>query len=295
MSTSGRPKKPAASRKRPVPVCAGETLSAVPSTLRIPLAARAHGDRLFPELAAGDVHAARVLAAIGDDGSVWLQDRASVYGVLARTRRLRDLAGRFLAQHPDAHVVNLGCGLSHYFQWLDNGRVRMTDADLPEVMAIRRQLLPSADHRHGLREFDLAAPDWWESLELPASRDEPPVFLFSEGVLMYLRPERVESVLRTFGERAPAGSVFAFDAMCWLVAGQAAQHPSVRHTEAEFSWGPRRLEDLTAPSPRLRLISKHQVMSGSGWPYGVMGPVFWSFFGLPLYGFYELQTVDLPG
>ena len=84
-------------------------LSAVPSTLRIPLAARALGDAMFPAVAVGDAHAARMLAAMGDDGQQWLSDRPSVYGVLARTQRFRALARQFLAEHPGGHVVNLGC------------------------------------------------------------------------------------------------------------------------------------------------------------------------------------------
>ncbi|MFT3665490.1 class I SAM-dependent methyltransferase [Piscinibacter sp.] len=269
-----------------------ECLSAVPSTLRIPLAARALGDALFPSVAVDDAHAARLLAALGDDGALWLRDRGSVYGVLARTRRFRELAGAYLARHPAGHVVNLGCGLAHYFQWLDNGQAHMTDADLGEVFAIRRALLPAAGGRHVLREVNLADAGWWDALGLPAQRGEAPVFLFAEGVFMYLQPEVVQAVLRTFGERAPAESVFAFDAMCWLAAGRAKQHPSVRHTEAEFHWGPRRPAELTAPSPRLRLAAAHPVMEGYGWPYQWMGPLFRAVLGVPFYALYELHATD---
>jgi hypothetical protein len=34
-------------------------------------------------------------------------------------------------------------GLSDHLRWIDNGRMRMTDADLPEVMAIRHESPPS--------------------------------------------------------------------------------------------------------------------------------------------------------
>lgn len=129
----------------------GAALSAVPSTLRIPLAARALGDAMFPRVAVGDAYAAAALRALGDDGSLWLRDRQSVYGVLARTRRFREIAQRFLIDHPAGHIVNLGCGLSHYFQWLDNGRARMTDADLAEVLTLRRRLMPAAGERHEVR------------------------------------------------------------------------------------------------------------------------------------------------
>jgi len=264
-------------------------LPPVSSTLRIPLAARALGDALFPHVAVGDAHAARMLAALGDDGSLWLRDRASVYGILVRTRCFRELAVRFLADRTDGHVVNLGCGLCDYFQWLDNGRARMTDADLPEVLAVRRQLLPGGGARQHVRELDLRQPGWWDALGLPSARGEAPVFLICEGVLMYLQPPVVRQVLRTFGERAPAGSTLAFDALSWLAAGHARQHPSVRHTDAQFLWGPRRLEELTAPSPRLALEAAHPVMEGYGWPYALSEGMFRAFFGVPFYALYELR------
>jgi len=168
-------------------------LSAVPSTLRIPLAARASGDALFPQMAVRDAYAAGILEQIRDDDHALPDDRTTIYGILARTRRFRSLAQDFLKLHPGARVVNLGCGLSHYFQWLDDGKSRMTDADLPEVLALRRELLPETHPRHDLRELDLSAPGWWEQLGLPRKRQAQPVFLFTEGVLMYLTPEQVNA------------------------------------------------------------------------------------------------------
>lgn len=263
-------------------------LSAVPSTLRIPLAARALGGTLFPQMAVEDRYAADALARMGDDGQQWLRDRQSVYGTLGRTRRFRDQAQEFVAHHPDAHVCNLGCGLSDYLQWIDNGRMRMTDADLPEVMAIRREIQPARHERHSLAELDLTAPDWWERLGLPTSRDDPPVCLMSEGVFMYLEPSTVNAVLATFGERAPAGSVFTFDVMCWLAVGRAKHHTSVKHTDAEFHWGPRRLGDLTAPHPRLALQAVHQVMGSYSLFYKLLQPAFKAATGVPFYAVYTL-------
>lgn len=290
--TEGRPALPEVSPEEEAVTGRYAALSAVPSTLRIPLAARAFGDALFPQVAVGDAHAAPMLAALGDDGRQWLNDRPSIYGVLARTRRFRERAAEFLASHPAGHVVNLGCGLSHYFQWLENGQARMTDADLPEALSIRRELLPAVGDRHQLRELDLTASDWWDTLDLPAGHDAPPVFLFCEGVLMYLKPDAVQAVLKTFGECAPLGSSFAFDARCWLAAGRAKQHLSGKHTAAEIHWGPRRLAELTAPHPRLRLVGTHLVMDGYGFPYALMGPTFRAIFGVPFYAVYVLRTQD---
>lgn len=267
-------------------------LAAVPSTLRIPLAARASGDAIFPQVAVRDAYAAGILEQIRDDGHALPEDRATIYCILSRTRRFRSLAQDFLKQHPGGRVVNMGCGLSHYFQWLDDGKSRMTDADLPEVLELRRELIPEINERHNLRELDLTAPDWWEQLGLPRKRNAEPVFLFTEGVLMYLKPEQVNSVLATFGERAPAGSVLVFDAMCWLAVGRGKQHPSVRATGAEFLWGIHRSSELTQPHPRLELTATYRVLEGIGLPYTLFAPMVMLFLGVPLYALYALTAAD---
>jgi len=260
--------------------------------LRIPLAARAFGDALFPQVAVGDAFARAWLAAIGDDGRQWLDDLPSVYGVLARTRILRERAAAYLAQHPTGQVVVLGCGLSHYFQWLDNGRCHLIEADLQEVVDIRRSLPVPTGPRQTLAVMDLRRPGWWDRLGLAPRRGGLPVFLMCEGVLMYQQPAEVAAILAEFGERAPQGSVCVFDALSTLAVGNARLHPSIRHTGAEFTWGPRRLADLTAPHARLQLAAVHPVMDGYAPLYALMGMSFRFFTGVPFYALYELRVDD---
>ena len=247
---------------------------------------------MFPQLAVRDAYAASILEKIRDDGQALPEDRTTIYGILNRTRRFRSLAQEFLEQHPGARVVNMGCGLSHYFQWLDDGKCRMTDADLPEVLALRRELIPDTNTRHDARALDLTSPHWWDHLDLPRKREGQPVFLFAEGVLMYLEPPQVQAVLATFDERAPAGSVLAFDAMCWLGVGRAAQHPSVRPTGAEFRWGLRSAAELTQGHPRLHLDSTYRVLEGFGLPYTLFAPLLLVLLGVSLYAVYALSATD---
>lgn len=273
-----------------MPQRSAPALSAVPSTLAIPLAARAYGGTLYPALDPGDAHAARALALLGDEGHHWLSDEATVFGILVRTGLLRAQARAFFERHPCALGASLGCGLSDYFQWLDTGCNRWLDADLPEVIALRERLqLPPAARRR-LCAVDLCEPDWWERLGLPCGGDAPPLLLICEGVLMYLQPRQVQALLRCFGEHAPTGSLLLLDAMSWIAPGHAEFNPSVRRTGAQFHWGLRRLGELTAPHPRLRLRSQHSVMEGYGFPYAQWGPLFRWLWGVPLYGLYGLEA-----
>lgn len=267
-------------------------LAPVPSTLAIPLAARALGAELFPELAVDDGVAAKALALLGDDGRHWLADRATVYGVLVRTALLRDAAREFFACHPHAQGVNLGCGLSHPFQWLDTGLNRWCDADLAPVAALRTELDLPRDDRRRDAVVDLTQPDWWDAAGLPATGHGPPVLVMCEGVLMYLEPAQVRAVLSTFAERAPAGSELLLDAMPWLCVGNSAVHarayPSVHRTGAQFRWGLRRVGELAQMHERLLLRSEHDVMAGYDLAHSVSGPIFRWFSGTPFYAVFRL-------
>lgn len=114
------PQPPPPSRRRraspqvsPVPRGRGETggtgerpclleraqLHAVPSTLLIPLAARAHGGRYFAWMACQDAVATRLLASLGANVNPYLDDLPTVLNVLWRTRAIKE-AGRSRSGSP---------------------------------------------------------------------------------------------------------------------------------------------------------------------------------------------------
>jgi O-methyltransferase involved in polyketide biosynthesis len=49
---------------------------------------------------------------------------------------------QFLRTHPNATLVNIGYGLDTTFQRIDNGTLVWYDLDLPDVIALRKKLIP---------------------------------------------------------------------------------------------------------------------------------------------------------
>jgi len=263
-------------------------LDNISSTLLIPLAARAFGDAMFPTFAAGDARAASAVQRLACDLRPFLRDKASVFGVLARTRIFRQLADDFFERFPNALGANLGCGMACYFQWLDRQSNRWLDADMPQVMRLRKRLLPASSQRHHNAEIDLTAAGWWQQLGLPVRDGGEPTLLLCEGVLMYLDAGQVAHFLHEFGQNAPAGSELLCDSLSWLSIGCAALHPSVSHTHAEFKWGPKRMADFTAPHPRLVLQSEHPVMEAYDFSTALACSTFRALWGVPAYGIVRL-------
>jgi O-methyltransferase involved in polyketide biosynthesis len=267
-------------------------LHAVPSTLLIPLAARAHGGRYFAWLACQDAVATQLLAELGADINAYLDDLPTVLNVLWRTRAIKQAGQAFFAAHPQALGVNLGCGLTHHFQWLDTGANQWLDADLPEVMALREQLLPLHCPRARHARVDLSQPGWWKRLGLPKKTDAQPVLLVCEGVLMYLQPEQVHAVLAEFAQSAPPGSRMVLDVLTRQAVGRASTHASVGPTGAEFHWGVGRMAELEQVHPRLQLLREQSVSECYGWTGIAMDMLWRPWLGAPLYGMATLGVKD---
>ncbi len=272
----------------PPPVPEPSRLDPVESTLLIPLAARACGDRLFPHMAVHDAFASAALAELQVEVDCFVQDRLSVYGVLSRTRIIRQLSHAFFQRHPQGWGVNLGCGLSCYFQWLDQGRNHWLDADLPHVVQLRQRLLPLQGPHHRDAAVDLRRPHWWQALGLPGRREGPPVLVILEDVLMYQSPAQVAQLLAEFADCAPPGSELVCDTLSWMAVGWAAWHPSVRHTGAQFQWGLGRMAEFNHIHPRLRLQSEHAVLDGYNLASAWLCPAFRAVWGVPVYGVVRL-------
>ena len=268
------------------------TLGLVPSTLMVPLVARARGAKVFPWLDPEDAQAQHILQNHHPAVDPLLQDRSSVLNVLWRTHLIKQIGDAFFKQHPTAIGINLGAGLSDYFQWLDNGHNHWLDVDLEPVVAMRQLLLnPHSDMAHNT-SIDLTRPGWWQELNLSPLEADAPLLLICEGVLMYLTPRQVKSVLQEIGDNAHEGSQLVCDFMTPLGIGQARMVPSVGGTGAEFSWGAHNGLEVARLHPRLELLAQHTAAEAYGpascWAEMCLAP--WT--GGPLYGLAHLQITE---
>ncbi|MGX8705002.1 MAG: class I SAM-dependent methyltransferase [bacterium] len=136
-----------------------------------------------------------------------MESGAGLFGALEVAQRQYDLACEvraYLKDHPNAAVVNLGCGLDDTFRKCDNGACRGYNLDLPDVIAIRNQLLPAGPRERNLG-CDLNDGAWMD--EIDASHG---AVFFAAGVFYYFKTETVRALFRKLAKRFP-GAVLVFD------------------------------------------------------------------------------------
>ena len=182
----------------------------VQETLVIPLYGRKMCSELYPNLYR-DETAIRLMKEIDYDFSVLEKKSGNLmqrFGFLEAAMRQNDLAWEvrdYLKTHPNAAVVNLGCGLDNTGRACDNGRCKIYNLDFPDVIALRQQLLPAGEREQNI-PCDLKDPAWFDKIDASGG-----AVFFASGVFYYFLTEQVRALVQGMANAFPGG-VLVFDA-----------------------------------------------------------------------------------
>lgn len=182
----------------------------VQETLIIPLYERKVCSELYPAL-------------YRDETAVHLMDRIDYdfsevdkkyhglmqrFGALEVAMRQNDLAievRNYLKMHPNAAVVNLGCGLDSAGRRCDNGSCLIYNLDFPDVIAVRNELLPAGEREKNI-SCDLNDMAWFRQIDA----SDGAVF-FASGVFYYFLKDEIKVLVQNMANSFP-GAVLVFDA-----------------------------------------------------------------------------------
>ena len=182
----------------------------VQETLVIPLYSRKLCTELYPNLFQ-DETAVRLIDQIDYDFSETEKKSRSLmqrFGSLEVAMRQYDLAFEvrdYLKDHPNAAVVNLGCGLDSTGKACDNGSCKIYNLDFPDVIAVRDELLPAGDREQNI-PCDLNDTAWFSKIDATGG-----AIFFASGVFYYFLTEQVKALVQTMADAFPGG-LLVFDA-----------------------------------------------------------------------------------
>ncbi len=188
-----------------------ELSSGVAETLLIPLYIRATESQR-PDALIRDEKAVALAMQSGLDFSQVRQIRVpELLNVMRNlfTREFDRYARDFIGRQPEAVVVHIGCGLDSRFERVAarDSRVEWYDLDLPEVIALRRELLGDAGGRYHLLACSVLDDAWLETVSVQRPR---PILLLAETVFVYFAEAQAKALVLKLRDRFP-GAELVFD------------------------------------------------------------------------------------
>lgn len=184
--------------------------NSVQETLVIPLYGRKMCTELYPNLFRDDT-AVRLMNEIDYDFSVLEKKSGSImqrFGFLEAAMRQNDLAWEvrdYLKSHPNAAVVNLGCGLDDTGRSCDNGSCVIYNLDFPDVIAARDAMLPAGEREHNI-PCNLNDTAWFDEIDASGG-----AVFFAAGVFYYFLKDQVRALVQKMAGTFP-GAKLVFDA-----------------------------------------------------------------------------------
>lgn len=224
-------------------------LTGIPETLLIPLWARCT-ETAHPEPIIQDYKACELLASIDYNFSKFESAWKTQVGVAIRTYLLDDAVKKFIKQHPNAMIINLGAGLDTRFFRVDNMKINWVDIDLPEVIDLKSQLV-SENERYQFIAQSIFDRSWFNTI----SDTRLPTLFIAEGLFMYFNPTEVKLFLNDISSWF-TGSEMLLEIISPTVSKMSRWHDSVSKTEATFKWGIKESKQLTLLCSNLSVLNE---------------------------------------
>ena len=161
---------------------------------------------------------------------------------VARAKHFDDKIKAYISEHPCASVVNIGAGLDTTFYRVDNGLIHWYDLDLPDVIEIRRQLIPETDRTICIAKSFLD-PSWCKDVKTA----EEGVFMVAGGVLLYFEETQVKQFFSLLADNLPDSEI-VFDAPSRKIRSTGLIAP--------FKWALRDANKITKWDKRITVIDQ---------------------------------------
>ncbi|MGA2141442.1 MAG: class I SAM-dependent methyltransferase [Brevinematales bacterium] len=225
-------------------------LEGVRKTLLIPLWSRA---KLLD-----DPKAREIIADIGYDFDKTEKNIPHYVKLMlsVRAKEIDDIIKNFITRRPGATIVNLGAGLDTAFYRVDNGSIKWIDIDLPDVIELRKRLLPETD-RSGYIAGSIFDREWIKGIPEKSNG----VLFISCGVLPYFEEILVKGLLKSILENF-SGSEMAFDTQSKLgnfIANTGAMLRGMR--SAALLWGIKDASKIEKWNSGIKLLKQYPLFS----------------------------------
>ena len=234
-------------------------LGYVQKTLLLPLWGRAEESRKKnPKLM--DNTAVEIIKNIDYDFSTiskninWI----TKYSWVARSLHTDRVISDFIKKHPQATIVNIGCGLDTTFDRVDNGKIIFYELDLPDVIDLRKNFFAGNDRRRTISSSFLDE-EWLKGLEIKEG-----ILFIAAGVFYYFNEEEIKNFFTALSHNFDECEIF-FDAASPTgvkIANKKVIEAGGMDSSAILKWGIKSAGQIESWDHGIKLIKKYPMFKG---------------------------------
>jgi O-methyltransferase involved in polyketide biosynthesis len=234
-------------------------LGNIQETLLLPLWGRAvETKKEHPKLI--DPKAIEIIENIDYDFSLITQTISplSQLAWVARSVHIDKMISQFLTNHPQATIVNIGCGLDTTYERMVDKKVRFFDLDLPDVIVLRSNFFNDDTRRKTITSSFLDF-NWIKELK---AREN--VLLLSGGVFYYLDENQIRKFFIFLADNFKNCDLF-FDYASPLgvrVANKKVISAGGMDKTAILKWGVKKAEYFESWDQRIKVVKEFPMFFG---------------------------------
>ncbi len=230
----------------------------VQETLLLPLWGRAHETgKEKPRLV--DSKAVEIIERLDYDFSAIAETQSmSQHGWVARSLHTDNMAREFIRRHPEAAIVNIGCGMDTTFSRIDNGTITFYELDLPDVIELRGHFFEDSE-RHRSIASSFLETEWFEQIRV---RDG--LLFLAGGVLYYFAEEQIKSFFIAVADHFRKCELY-FDSLAPMALKMAKKQVLKKGgmgVAMDDGWGLKPVHSLEKWDPRIKVIRATPMYAG---------------------------------
>jgi O-methyltransferase involved in polyketide biosynthesis len=184
--------------------------------------------------------------------------RLSQNGWVARSLHTDTMARVFMEKHPEATIVNIGCGMDTTFSRIDNGTIMFYELDLPDVIELRKNFYKDSD-RHKSIASSFLDTGWFEKVEV---RDG--LLFLAGGVFYYFTAEQIKGFFIQVADHFRQCEFF-FDSLSPMgmnIAKKAVLKKGGMGMSLEGGWGLKPIKSLEKWDGRISVVDAFPMHRG---------------------------------
>ncbi|MCX6122777.1 MAG: class I SAM-dependent methyltransferase [Ignavibacteriales bacterium] len=234
-------------------------LGSVQKTLLLPLWGRAVETRKQKPLLV-DTAAVQIIEKINYDFSTITNNMSEITRLawIVRCLHVDRTIKQFLLRHPRATIVNIGCGLDTTLSRIDNGNLRWYNLDLPDVIELRRSLIPEP------RRSECIAASFLDESWLHHVKVDDAILFIAVGVFYYFNEAEMKKFFVRLADKFPLGELIFDEAspLGVMVANKKVIEAGGMDKTAFLKWGIETAKHIQTWDKRITLIDEYPMFKG---------------------------------